>query len=121
MSNSHKALEQRLSPPKREGSPSSPVSKRKFLGGKLSDSQILRALEAAIDEVVRFEVSDQSPYAHQMRKVFAFKDYLMDFLLQQYGLKSIAEKTYDVIVQRLFEYSAQHGCQYSAILFNCLG
>lgn len=75
-------------------------------GGKLSDPQIIRALEAAMDEMVRFEVSDQSPYAYQMRKVYEFKDYMMDYLLMQYGLKNIATKTFDLIISvSLYHYS----------------
>ena len=33
-------------------------------GGKLSDSAMLRALECAMEEMVKSEVSDQSPYAY---------------------------------------------------------
>lgn len=54
-----------------------------------------------------------------MRKIFAFKDYLLNFLLQQYGLKLIADKTFDLILQRLFTYSSL-SCTYASILFNCL-
>jgi hypothetical protein len=31
--------------------------------GKLSEAGIIKILEQAIEEMVRFEVSDQSPYA----------------------------------------------------------
>ena len=37
--------------------------KHYFTSGKLSDSIIIKMLETAMDEMVRFEVSDQSPYA----------------------------------------------------------
>jgi hypothetical protein len=64
----------------------------------LSDQQILRILESALEEMVRFEVSEQSPYSFQMKKIYEFKDYLMDYLLMHYGLKKIAQKHYDYII-----------------------
>ena len=76
----------------------SPTTINSGRASKLSDAAILKALETAMDEMVRFEVSDQSPYSSQMKKIFEFKDYFMDYLIMQYGFKNRASKTYDFIV-----------------------
>jgi len=68
---------------------------------------------------VRFEVSEQSPYSFQMKKIYEFKDYLMDYLLMHYGLKKIAQKHYDYIVTRLSEFCVKQ-FQYSLQLAHCL-
>jgi hypothetical protein len=47
-------------------------------------------VETAIDEMVRFELSEQSPYSFQMKKIFDLREYLMEHLLKQYGLRNIA-------------------------------
>jgi hypothetical protein len=52
-----------------------------------------------MEEMVRSEVSDQSPYAYAMKKMHEFKDFMLDYLLMQYGLKSIASKTLDFILE----------------------
>ena len=75
----------------------SPTTINSGRASKLSDAGILKALETAMDEMVRFEVSDQSPYSSQMKKIFEFKDYFMDYLIMQYGFKNRASKTYDFI------------------------
>ena len=50
----------------------------------------MKIIESAIDEMVRFEMSEQSPYAFQMKKIYELREYLIDYLLKQYGLRNIA-------------------------------
>lgn len=73
-------------------------------GSKLSDIAILKTLETAMEEMVRFEVNasnqQMGPGANgQLNKVYEFKEYLLDHLLTQYGLRNIAQRNYDYILQ----------------------
>jgi len=37
-----------------------------------------------------------------MKKIFELREYLMDYLLKQYGLMNIAKKNFDIILEVLF-------------------
>ncbi len=65
----------------------------------------MRLIENAIDEMVRSEVSEQSPYAFQMKKIYEFKDYLKDYLLLQYGLKNISMHHFEFILEVIIIYN----------------
>lgn len=87
--------------------------------GKLSDATILRILDTAMEDMIRFEVSEASPYAFQLKKIFDFKDYLVDHLMMHYGLRNLATRHFDFILERLFAYSQFHGL-FAIQVFNCL-
>jgi len=47
---------------------------------KLTDLSVLKLIEAAMEEMVRFEMDEQ-------HKIYDFREYVSDFLLTQFGLK----------------------------------
>ena len=59
------------------------------VGNTLGDPTILKLLESAMEEMVRFEMHE-ALVSGRVKKVFDFKEYLFDFLLTQYGLRNIA-------------------------------
>ncbi|CDW72286.1 UNKNOWN [Stylonychia lemnae] len=89
---------------------------------KLGDPTVLRLVENAMEEMVRFEMNEQSQYQSSttVKKIFEFKEYLFDFLLTQYGLRNIAQKNYEQILQRIYQYAEQDN-QYAIIMLNALG
>eukprot|EP00347_Sterkiella_histriomuscorum_P019437 403341631 len=97
----------------------------------LGDPSILKLVETAMEEMVRFEMSEQSQYSqstqqqqynqiNQVKKIFEFKEYMFDYLLTQYGLRNIAQKNYDQIIQRIYWY-AEKDNQYAQQMMNALG
>jgi hypothetical protein len=63
-------------------------------GVKASEISIMKQVENAMEEMIRFEIQDKA----KMKKTFEFREYLFEFLLNQYGLRNIAQKNYDIII-----------------------
>ena len=78
------------SPKKGQGGPMSSLSSASI--GKLSDIAIIKLIEGAMEEMLKFEIDNPT------NKVYEFKEYFKEYLMTQYGLKNIASKQQEAVL-----------------------
>ena len=85
---------------------------------KLSDGAVLKLLEKSMEDMVRFEVNESATWSQV--KMYEFKEYLFEYLLTQYGLRNIAQKNFEYILQRVAEFADVNN-HYALLMLNSLG